>query len=307
MIDSGVRAPRRRVSLRSPAKVNLHLEVLHTRTDGYHEIETVLQAVTLFDHLLFELEEQWSHQPTQIDLLVEPHGTAPDDETNLVHRAIMLFCQHTGRAGDIKVTLTKNIPVQAGLGGGSGNAAAALVACNRLFNTGLSDSDLEELGEGLGSDVPFFIRGGTQLARGRGTELTKLMSIVQGRFLIIKPAISVSTPEVYDRLKLGLTTRSPKVNIRITEALIARFPTGSWFGTNRLEEVVLPDQPELQRLLRDLQDHASIALLAGSGSAIFGVFPDDHDMAGAMELLDGMDLFVHKADPFSRGVVFTDE
>jgi len=307
MTESSFLAPRTRVFLKSPAKVNLHLEVLHRRDDGYHEIETVLQALTLFDHLDVTLEQEWKQRPVEIDLLIEPHGAAPDNASNLVSRAVVLFCERTGRSGHLRILLTKTIPTEAGLGGGSGNAAAALMACNRLFGTDLSDDDLEALGAELGSDVPFFIRGGTQVGRGRGTDLTRLSPLKSCRFLIIKPVLSSSTSEVYAGLKLGLTTRSPKVNIRITEALIARFPTGSWFGTNRLEEVVLPDQPVLQRLLLDLQDHASVAFLAGSGSAVFGVFPDDHSMAGMIESLAGTDYFIRKANPHPRGVVFMDE
>ncbi|HPF35077.1 MAG TPA: 4-(cytidine 5'-diphospho)-2-C-methyl-D-erythritol kinase [Candidatus Krumholzibacteria bacterium] len=307
MNGHGVKAPRRRVALRSPAKVNLHLEVLFRRPDGYHEIETILQAVTLFDRLEVELADVWEGREPRLDLAVEPFGSAPEDATNLVHRAAALFCERTGRSGHLRLHLRKEIPSEAGLGGGSGNAAAALLACDRLFGTRLGVDELEALGAELGSDVPFFIRGGTQLARGRGTDLTPLSPVRRCHFLIVKPKLSLSTAAVYDRLNLGLTTRAPKVSIRNAEALIARFPAGSWFGTNRLEEVVLPDQPALQRLLLDLREQASVALLAGSGSAIFGAFADDRTMAGIEQRLaaDGWD--VRRARPHPAGVVFTDE
>lgn len=307
MSGNGVRAPRRRVHVQSPAKVNLHLEVLHRREDGYHEIETILQAVTLFDRLEVELVEAWEDRPPTIELSVDPHGAAPSDATNLVHRAAELFCARTGRSGHLRLDLRKEIPTMAGLGGGSGNAAAALAACDRLFRTGLAREELEALGAELGSDVPFFVRGGTQLARGRGTELTPLTPVRRCHFLIVKPKVSLSTAGVYERLNLGLTTRSPKVSIRNAEALIARFPGGSWFGTNRLEEVVLPDQPALHRLLLDLREHASVALLAGSGSAIFGAFADDRIMAGIEQRFAADGLDVRRARPHPGGVVFTDE
>jgi len=302
-----VRAPRRRVIARSPAKVNLHLEVLRRRTDGYHEIETILQAITIFDRLEVELDEAWEGRPPELDLSVEPYGAAPEDATNLVHRAAALFCRRTGRSGRLRLKLTKEIPSEAGLGGGSGDAAAALMACDRLFGTRLGADELEALGAELGSDVPFFVRGGTQLARGRGTELTPLTPLRKAWFLVIKPKVSLSTASVYERLNLGLTTRAPKVSIRNAEALIARFPAGSWFGTNRLEEVVLPDQPALHRLLLDLREHASMALLAGSGSAVFGVFADDRSLAGIEQRLIADGLDVRRARPHPVGVVFTDE
>ena len=302
-----VRPPRRAVRMLAPAKVNLHLEVLHRREDGYHEIETIFQALELFDRLTVELIEPWTGRPPRIELSVAPAGSAPDDPSNLAWLAAALFCLRTGRSGRIRIDLIKEIPCEAGLGGGSSDAAAVLMACDRLFGTGLAPSDLEIMAAELGSDVPFFIRGGTQLGRGRGTELTPLAPVRGGRFVIIKPSLSLRTASVYEHVNLGLTSRSPKVNIRNTEALIARFPRGAWFGLNRLEDVVLPQHPALQRLLMELRNLASVAMLAGSGAAVFAVFDDDRGLAGLGEITDGQGLQVHVVGPHPRGAVFTED
>jgi 4-diphosphocytidyl-2-C-methyl-D-erythritol kinase len=298
----GIRGvPPVRVALRTPAKVNLHLEVLRLREDGYHEIETVLQAVNLFDEVTVELRERRAGEP-RIDLAVEPFGSAPENPTNLGWRAAQLFCARTGRSGHLRIDLRKSIPARAGLGGGSSDAAAVLVGCDRLFDTHLEAAELEALGAEIGSDVPFFIRGGTQVARGRGTELTPVAAPKRGLFLIFKPAIDLSTSDVYAGLNMGLTSRSPRVNISNIEALIARFPTGSWFGTNRLEDVVLPSYPVLQRLVQELRERAPVAMLSGSGAAVFAVFDDEQLRDRTRSELAQPEWFVRTASAFPGGV-----
>lgn len=261
----------RTLRLRAPAKVNLHLEILRRRRDGYHEIETVLQAVELFDELEVALLRELRGEP-EILLAVEPAGAAPEGQENICWQAVRHFCHRQRRSGRFRIRLRKEIPVAAGLGGGSSDGAAVLVACDRLLGTGLETAELEALGAGLGSDVPFFVRGGTALARGRGTELTPLPAIRRGRFLIVSPPLQLSTRDVYDGLKMGLTVRAPRANIQGLKSLIARFPTGSWIGFNRLEEVVLPAHPELQRLVLRLREAAPVAMLSGSGAAVVAVF-----------------------------------
>ncbi len=292
--------------LRAPAKVNLHLEVLRQREDGYHEIETVLQAITLFDDLVVTLLERRDGAPLEVELDVEPFGAAPEDASNLCVRAAGLLARETGRGGRLRIELRKRIPAGAGLGGGSADAAAVLVACDRLLETGLAMEDLSRLAARLGMDVPFFLRGGTQLGRGRGEELTPLSPIRRGRFLVLVPPFALATAEIYGQLNMGLTTRGPKANIGYVESLIARFPGSSWFGGNRLEEVVLPAHPELQRVLVELRRAAPIAMLSGSGSALYAVFPDSGQPHGLLERLvpEGWRMF--EAGPHPAGVVVTE-
>ncbi|MEN8008440.1 MAG: 4-(cytidine 5'-diphospho)-2-C-methyl-D-erythritol kinase [Candidatus Krumholzibacteriota bacterium] len=298
----------RSVGVRAPAKVNLHLEVLRRRHDGFHEIETILQAVSLFDELRVTLVEQYQGGEPDIELTVG-RGAAkvPADETNLCWLAARKFCLDRRLSGRIRIHLEKNIPSAAGLGGGSSDAAAVLVACDRLFGTGLDPDDLERLGAGLGSDVPFFIRGGTAMGRGTGTDLTALPSVRSGQFLIVKPDLDLKTPEVYGKLKMGLTVNSAKANIRVIRPLLVRFPQKSWPGFNRLEDVVLPSQPSLQRLVLELKQLAPVAMLCGSGSAAMGVFTEGFDLTEIVEELRGPGLFLTVVGPHAAGVEITDD
>lgn len=293
----------RRLRMRAPAKVNLHLEVLRRRHDGYHEIETVLQAVQLFDALEVRLDEQWLGREPEILVAVDgPVRGVPADETNLCWRAARLFCERQRVSGLMRIDLRKEIPTAAGLGGGSSDAAAVLVACDRLFGTGLEPAELEKMGEALGADVPFFIRGGTMLGRGIGTILTPLPTVHSCQFLIIKPSLNLSTPEVYGRLNLGLTVQSPKASIAVIKPILARFPQKTWPGFNRLEDVVLPGEPGLQRLVHELREVADVAMLSGSGSAAYGVFPADRNLAQIAGGYSESGMFVRVVGPHPGGV-----
>lgn len=304
----GRRPVGRKLRLRAPAKVNLHLEVLRRRHDGYHEVETVLQAVQLFDHLEVALDEQWLGREPEIAIDVDgPVRGVAADETNLCWRAARLFCREQKVSGRIRLSLHKEIPAGAGLGGGSSDAAAVLVACDRLFETHLDVMDLQRLGSELGADVPFFIRGGTALGRGIGTILTPLPTVHSCQFLIIKPSLNLSTQDVYGRLNLGLTVQSPKASIAVIKPILARFPQKTWPGFNRLEDVVLPGQPGLQRLVHELREIAVVAMLSGSGSAVYGVFPADHELAKIAGGFSEAGMFARVVGPHPGGVEIMDD
>lgn len=298
----------RTVVARAPAKVNLHLEVLKQRHDGYHEIETVLQAVQIFDTLTVNLAERRPGGRPDLQLVVQPDVRGvTDDANNLCWRAAAHFCREMGVSGRLVLGLTKVIPVGAGLGGGSSDAAAVLVACNRLFATGLDEDQLQDLGAPLGADVPFFIRGGTALGRGIGTTLTPLPLIRSGRFLIVKPGMELSTQEVYRGLKMGLTVRCAAANIQVIRPQLARFPRKTWPGYNRLEDVVLPAHPALHRLVLRLRELAPVAMMSGSGSAVVGVFPDEYDFAKISAELKGEGLQFQIVGPHAAGVEIMDD
>ncbi|MBU2502770.1 4-(cytidine 5'-diphospho)-2-C-methyl-D-erythritol kinase [bacterium] len=298
----------RTVAVRAPAKVNLHLEVLKQRHDGYHEIETILQAVTLFDRVTVELVERYPGGEPRLDISVSASGIqAPGDETNLCWQAARHFCREAGVSGHLRIALHKEIPIAAGLGGGSSDAAAVLVACDRLFETKLDVEDLEVMAAPLGADVPFFIRGGTALGRGIGTRLTRLPLIRSGQFLILKPDLELRTKEVYANLKMGLTVNSAKANIQVIKPQLARFPRKTWPGFNRLEDVVLPWSPALQRLVFQLREQAPIAMLSGSGSAVFGVFPDSTVLSPIAREYEVTGLFVRIVGPHAAGVEIRDD
>jgi 4-diphosphocytidyl-2-C-methyl-D-erythritol kinase len=293
--------PRRRIDALAPAKINLHLEVLRLRHDGYHEIETVLQAIDLHDRLRVTLLGTYPGGEPEIELKVAPEGAAPDDRTNLCWRAARLFCERLGKSGHLQIELVKEIPTGAGLGGGSSDAMAVLMACDRLFGTGLERRELAALGADIGSDVPFFAAGGTHLGHGRGTELTPLPPVRKVHFVVLKPAFSVDTGSAYRELKMGLTVRAPVASLQVIKPLLARFPRRPWFGYNRLEEVILPGQPELGRMLLRLREETPLAMLSGSGSAIFGVCEQADLAARLVREFAPSVAFARAVDPLGTG------
>ncbi|MGH2727905.1 MAG: 4-(cytidine 5'-diphospho)-2-C-methyl-D-erythritol kinase, partial [Actinomycetota bacterium] len=175
--------------LTAPAKINLYLAVGARRPDGLHAIESVMQSITLYDSLSIEAADELS-------LNVSPSGAAPEDETNLVVRALRALVAAAGRTGGATLRLEKQIPSGAGLGGGSSDAAATLVGLNELWSCGISRKALEKIGAGLGADVPFCVRGGTAVARGAGEALAPLAVRRPLWWVIAMPAESLSTPDV---------------------------------------------------------------------------------------------------------------
>jgi len=292
----------RRARLQAPAKLNLHLEVLKLRHDGYHEVETVLQTIDLHDRVEVTLRDPRRGGRPEIGVLMRPEGVAPDDEQNLCWQAAALFCQRLGVSGSIQIEVDKVIPVGAGMGGGSSDAMAVLVACNRLFASGLDLDELAGMGAELGSDVPFFARGGTQLGRGRGGDLTPLPNLKRVTFIVLKPAFSVATEGVYRSLKMGLTVRSPAANLQVIKPLLATFPRRHWFGFNRLEDIVVPQYPELDRLMTMLREEMPVAMMTGSGSAVYGVLRDiGRGEELIRELGPGLE-FARLVEPSNHGV-----
>lgn len=281
----------------APAKVNLHLEILHRREDGYHEIETIFQAVELYDELTF--------RPTKGAIHVRcEHPSVPTDRTNLCHRAAKLLRSRTGRRVGVEIELRKGIPVAAGLGGGSSDAAATLLACERLWGLDLEDEERADLATRLGADVPFFLAGGTQLGRGIGERLTPLNTSGQGVFLIVTPPLEIRTSWVYEHLRMGLTHSPPKVNLQTTKALLSRFPDRNWPGFNRLGDVVFPAHPQLHRLYLALQDTGPrVAMLSGSGPSVYAVYSTSEEAERARDLVAPPGAFSWIGSSTRQGIV----
>ena len=253
------------VRVRCPAKVNLGLWVLRRRDDGYHDVETVLQAVNLEDELLLEAGPP-GIQLTSSGLRI------PGPGPNLIERAWELLAAMRPSGAGLRVTLTKRIPIGAGLGGGSSDAAGLLAGANHLFKLGLSRSELRGLGSKLGVDVSFFFRGGLARAGGRGDQLRQLCPIDPFWIVLASPPFAISTSWAYGRVRNNLTPTNEGVNV-----LASAIAGGDWNAItgsmhNVFEDVVLPNFPSLTALKRAmLQFGATNALLAGSGSTIFGV------------------------------------
>jgi 4-diphosphocytidyl-2-C-methyl-D-erythritol kinase len=247
------------------AKVNLFLEVITRRDDGYHELETILQTISLHDEL------DLTPQPKTISLQCNL-SSLPTDERNLAYRAAKLLKEKTGTNQGMVIDLKKQIPIGAGLGGGSSDAAAVLLGCNRIWGCKLSYSDLAELGMQLGMDVPFFLRGGTALATGRGERIIKQIPTSELELIIIYPNFPVPTAAVYKNLDPRLSSEKQDSAALLTGIESGNIPKMAKWLFNRLELSTFNFHPQLAEIKETLIHAGCLgALLSGSGSAIFGI------------------------------------
>lgn len=266
----------RRATVPAFAKINLSLQVLGRRPDGYHEIRTVFQTVALADRLALEFT------PAGGGLRVEVAGRPPIPD-NLAERAARQFCQRYGVGGRLRIELEKRIPMGAGLGGGSSDAAAVLLALGPLTGRAATPAELMDLAAALGSDVPFFLCGGTALGLGRGEQLYPLPDAASRPVLIVAPPIHVSTAEAYARLgRPALTSAADSRKLNVFQSFVWQ-PGYVSGAANDFETAVFELHPELGRWQRKLERlGAQPARLSGSGAALFGVFPDRAKLQGAL-------------------------
>ncbi|MEJ2721082.1 MAG: 4-(cytidine 5'-diphospho)-2-C-methyl-D-erythritol kinase [bacterium] len=259
-----------RFTARARAKVNLALEVLRKRRDGFHEIETILQSIDLYDRLDIEINRTGRIEMTCSD------PDIPTDERNLSYRAVDTMRAHAGPTLGAVIHLEKQIPHRAGLGGGSGDAAAVILAVNRGTGLDLPLESLEPAAARLGSDVPFMLYGGTMLARGRGEILTKLTPLKYGCFLIVKPPVDISTAWAYKNVNFHLTKHRYRFNLKAVNAVLAHFPDVSLSFRNALEDVVCPSYPLVYEVLEELlASRPFFASMSGSGSAVFAIYENE--------------------------------
>ena len=254
-----------KITARSPAKINLFLQVTGRRADGYHTLQSLMCGVSLFDTIGFEFNV---HET----IVSCDHPDVPSDETNLAFRAADLFYAHAGLEGHVHIHIEKKIPVGAGLGGGSSNAATVLSILNQRYDFPLSPEKLMRLGLAIGADVPFFMTGKPAVARGIGEKLQKVSILSPCHVLLINPGYTVSTAKVYKNFNLGLTK---------CEKIIKKIPFDIRrkdileLLCNDLETVtgkMFPDIDKMKALL--MQHGAEGALMSGSGPTVFGLFPD---------------------------------
>ena len=249
---------------RAHAKINLDLRIVARRADGYHELRTLFQSLALHDTLVFSRKRG--------PFVIETGDAGmPRDATNLVWRAAQALWSASGRTGEVRgvtVAIKKRIPVQAGLGGGSSDAAATLVALSRLWRTRFDAGDLTRLGATLGADVPYFLLGGTALGLGRGELLYPLPDVPSMGVLLVKPWFGVSTADAYGWY--AAARRRPSDDV---QALAVPWYPGPLPVANDLEPPVMEHRPELLAVRRALlRSRAEVALMSGSGSAVFGLF-----------------------------------
>ena len=277
------------ISFKTPAKVNLGLHILGKREDGFHELETLLQMVKLFDDIKIECI------PSGLELVCN-QPDIPRDEGNLVIKAAkILQTKFPDRCKGARIHLNKNIPHGAGLGGGSGNAAGVLLGLNFLWDLKLKRKDLVLIASELGSDVPFFLFSPCAIGRGRGEVLEPVESSIRFCILMVYPGFAVSTAMVYGNLKLKLTKRENNISILKNFLLHSEYAQmgATWF--NDLEPIVFKEYPELSEIKKEMLTlGAKGALLSGSGSTVFGVFDNPEIAKNAYAQLDrgGLTLFL---------------
>ncbi len=290
------------IKLNAPAKINLFLEVTSRRADGYHNIESVMQTVDLFDMLTFTRRERDSR-----GIILEcDDKRVPLDEKNLICRAARLFFEHTGAdETDVTVCLEKRIPMAAGLGGGSSDAATTLLALNKLYGAELSTDELCALGARIGADVPFCVRQGIAVTRGIG-EICLPCAMMPDCFIVIACAgEGVSTPWAYGMLDemYDYGTRDVSSDKFVSALGSGDIALAASEMTNIFESVVLPER-ELARSIRDTLSSTGAlkAMMSGSGPSVFGVFADERTARLAVDTLKKQGITAHLTRPYYPAV-----
>ncbi len=281
-LDAPVEEPVRSISVPAYAKLNLTLDILGKRDDGYHEMKMVMQTISLHDDVTVTLTDK--------GITCRIAGAElPCDERNLAVKAANAFCEAMDYRGGIDIALIKHIPSEAGMAGGSADAAAVLRALRELVSPALTDERLEQISARIGSDVPFCICGGTQLAEGRGEKLTALNPAPECFVAVCKPDFPISTPELFARVDGVMLSHRPDTDAMLSA--IARGDCGALCANvQNVFEQALPDaqRERIEEIKRALVENgAACAAMTGSGSAVFGLFSDEVLCRNACEVLQG--------------------
>ena len=252
------------IRLKARAKINLGLDVLGKREDGYHEVRMIMQTIGIYDRIII------NKIPEDEIRIVSNLSFLPVNENNLIYKAAKLLKDKYNFAGGVEVNLNKFIPVAAGMAGGSTDAAAV------LYGLGLSTKTMMELGVGIGADVPYCVMRGTALAEGIGEKLTRLKSVPHMWIVIAKPSINVSTKLVYENLDMGGVSTHPDIDGIISAINEQNIEQIALRMGNVLETVTIPLYPVIQDIKNDMITHGAYnAMMSGSGPTVFGIFPDE--------------------------------
>jgi 4-diphosphocytidyl-2-C-methyl-D-erythritol kinase len=276
------------LTLQAPAKVNLRLDVLRKRSDGYHDLRTMMERVSIHDEIEIKIVEKGLY--VQCD-----NEEVPEDEDNIAFRALKEILAYSSRNVGVEVFIKKHIPVASGMGGGSSNAATVIKGINHLLKLKLSKEKLIQIGAKVGADVPFFLFEGPALAEGIGEQLKKIRGMPKLLFLIVNPGIKVSTEAVYNRYNAEHYNSDPQ------EELPSSYRTKKDVAKilfNDLEKVTIKEFPIIDEIKNDMIKNGAIAsLMTGSGPTVFGLFSDRIKLAQAFEKLarkrkDGWQVFM---------------
>ena len=257
------------------SKVNIGLKVLNQRDDGYHNIYTIFQELNFGDSIYIEKRDQGCKIISNVDWI-------PTDKSNICYKAYNEIKKEFSKVKGLYLKIEKKIPTGSGLGGGSANAAAVLKGINKIYKLKLTASKLEQIASEIGADVPFFIKGGTQLGKGVGDKLTQINKTIIGTYLLVIPEVSISTEWAYSAIKNKLNDQNKKVNF-------SSFFNGDYSSLqifeNDFERIVIPAYPEIGAIkIKLLKLGARFVSLSGSGSTVYGIF-DDEASAKEAELL----------------------
>ena len=270
------------ISLQAYAKINLGLDVIRKREDGYHEVRMIMQSISLADTLVLRKSSEAGIHLRNHDGIENPD--VPMDSTNLVYRAIQMLKEEFQITEGIEAVLTKRIPVAAGMAGGSTDAAAALKGMNQLFSLGLSTQELCQRGVRLGADIPYCIQGGTALSEGIGEILTPLPKMPDCYILIAKPPINVSTAFVYGNLKANELTEHPDIDGMIQDIHQQDLSGIASRLGNVLETVTIPAYPVISDIKKIMVEYGAMqSLMSGSGPTVFGIFTEEQKAQVAAE------------------------
>lgn len=277
--------------LHANAKINLALDVLGRRPNGYHDVRMIMQSVDLYDEI-----EIVPNDEKRIIIKCD-NNDLECDESNLIYRSAKAIMEKVGATEGFSIRLSKNIPIAAGMAGGSTDAAATLVGINRLFGYGLSKEELKEIGVKLGADIPFCIEGGTCLSEGIGEILTTITPAPDCYLVIAKPDISVSTKFVYENLKLNEDTVHPDVDGMLEGIKAGSLSDVSDRLANLLETVTVDAYPVIKELKQIMLDEGALnSLMSGSGPTVFGIFDDEAKANKALSVC-------HEKVSFKQGFV----
>lgn len=287
------------IRLKARAKINLGLDVVRRREDGYHEVKMVMQMLRLYDQIDIEkTQESGIFVRSNLSFL-------PTDERNIAYKAAKVMIDQFGLEQGVIIRIEKHIPVAAGMAGGSTDCAAVLYGMNKLFGLRLNQKKLRELGVKLGADVPYCLMRQTALSEGIGEILTPISPLQDCPILIAKPSVSVSTRHVYEHLKLDEQTMHPDI-----DGIVAALADGDLYGVtdrmaNVLETVTVPEHPVIDEIKKQMMASGAVnALMSGSGPTVFGIFDDEEKAKKACEDMkaSGLARQIYLTRPFNQKI-----
>lgn len=274
-----------KLQLKAYGKINLGLDVIRKRPDGYHDLDMIMQMVDVYDDVIIE-KKAGEEIVVKADTAVLSNG-----KDNLAYMAAKMLFDEFGIKSGVEITIHKRIPIAGGMAGGSSDCATTLIGINEMFNLGLSKQQLMERGVKLGADVPYCVLGGTAIARGIGEVLTPLPTPPQCHVIIAKPPISVSTAYVYGHIRPDEITKRPDIEqmtLAIKEQDLNKL---SDLLYNVMEEVTVSEYPVIEKLKSIMLENGALnSIMSGSGPTVFGLFDDRKKAQAAMKALDSKEL-----------------